>query len=73
VPAPRIEVVDTVGAGDSFMSALIAGLHRRGLLGPVRLAGVEEHLEDVLATATRAAAITCTRQGADPPTLVELG
>jgi fructokinase len=73
VPAPRIEVVDTVGAGDSFMSALIAGLHRRGLLGPVRLAGVEEHLEDVLATATRAAAITCTRLGADPPTLVELG
>jgi fructokinase len=73
VLAPRIEVVDTVGAGDSFMSALIAGLHRRGLLGPVRLAGVEEHLEDVLATATRAAAITCTRQGADPPTLVELG
>ncbi len=72
VPAPRIEVVDTVGAGDSFMSALIAGLDRRGLLGSTRLAGVEDHLEDVLATATRAAAITCTRPGADPPTLAEL-
>jgi fructokinase len=54
------------------MSALIAGLDRRGLLGSTRLAGVEDHLEDVLATATRAAAITCTRPGADPPTLAEL-
>lgn len=73
VSAPRIEVVDTVGAGDSFMSALIAGLYGRGLLGDTRLTGIEDHLEDVLATATRAAAITCTRQGADPPTRAELG
>lgn len=72
VPAPQVEVVDTVGAGDSFMSALIAGLHQRDLLGPVRLDGVDEHLEDVLSTATKAAAITCTRPGADPPTLSEL-
>ena len=72
VDAPRIEVVDTVGAGDSFMATLIAGLHRRDLLGDTRLAGLEPHLEDVLATATRAAAITCTRQGADPPTLADL-
>lgn len=73
VPAPRIEVVDTVGAGDSFMATLIAGLYTRDLLGDTRLAGVEHHLEEVLATATRAAAITCTRQGADPPTLADIG
>jgi fructokinase len=72
VPAPRIEVVDTVGAGDSFMSALIAGLHQRDLLGTGRLTGLEPHLKQVLATATRAAAITCMRPGADPPTLAEL-
>ena len=72
VPAPVVEVVDTVGAGDSFMSALIAGLHTRDLLGPVRLDGIQAHLSEVLATATRAAAITCTRPGANPPTLAEL-
>ena len=72
VAAPRIEVVDTVGAGDSFMATLIAGLHRRDLLGATRLTGLEQHLEEILSTATRAAAITCTRQGADPPTLADL-
>jgi len=73
VPAPRIEVADTVGAGDSFMSALIAGLDRRGLLGPARLDGLDAAtLSDVLDQAVRAAAITCTRPGADPPTLAEL-
>src|SRR5689334_4806298 len=42
VTAPAIKVIDTVGAGDSFMSALIAGLQARGLLGAVRLEGLDE-------------------------------
>jgi fructokinase len=72
VPAPAIKVVDTVGAGDSFMSALIAGLHTRGLLGAVRLEGLtEQNLRDVVDYAVKAAAITCTRHGADPPTAAE--
>jgi fructokinase len=72
VPAPVIEVVDTVGAGDSFMSALIAGLHSRDLLGATRLAGLTfEDLRDVVDYAVKAAAITCTRHGADPPTATE--
>ncbi|MGW1342315.1 carbohydrate kinase family protein [Kribbella sp. NPDC002412] len=72
VTAPRIQVVDTVGAGDSFMAALIAGLHARGLLGPTRLAGLTEaDLRDVVDYAVKAAAITCTRHGADPPTADE--
>jgi fructokinase len=72
VPAPAIEVVDTVGAGDSFMSALIAGLQSRGLLGAVRLEGLtEQGLYDVIDYAVKAAAITCTRHGADPPTAAE--
>ena len=72
VPAPVIEVVDTVGAGDSFMSALIAGLHNRDLLGPNRLAGLnEKSLTEVVDYAIAAAAITCTRHGADPPTAAE--
>ena len=69
VSAPAIKVVDTVGAGDSFMSALIAGLQRRGLLGAVRLEGLDEQaLHAVIDYAVKAAAITCTRPGADPPT-----
>jgi fructokinase len=72
VPAPAIEVVDTVGAGDSFMAALIAGLHTRGLLGAVRLEGLDDKsLREVVDYAVKAAAITCTRHGADPPTAAE--
>ncbi|TCM47869.1 carbohydrate kinase [Kribbella sp. VKM Ac-2568] len=72
VAAPAIKVIDTVGAGDSFMSALIAGLHTRGLLGEVRLEGLdEENLSAVVDYAVKAAAITCTRHGADPPTAAE--
>jgi fructokinase len=65
-------VVDTVGAGDSFMAALIAGLLARGLLGGTRLKGIDEFaLREVIASAVKAAAITCTRHGADPPTGAE--
>ena len=72
VSAPSILVVDTVGAGDSFMSALIAGLHSRELLGATRLAGLTSAaLHDVVDYAVKAAAITCTRHGADPPTAAE--
>jgi len=72
VTAPAIEVVDTVGAGDSFMAALIAGLHGRGLLGATRLEGLTApDLRDVVDFAVKAAAITCTRHGADPPTAAE--
>ncbi|RZT19968.1 fructokinase [Kribbella sp. VKM Ac-2569] len=72
VPAPVIEVVDTVGAGDSLMAALITGLLARGLLGERRLAGLtSEDLRDVVDYAVKAAAITCTRHGADPPTAAE--
>ena len=72
VTAPPITVVDTVGAGDSFMSALIAGLHVRELLGAVRLEGLDaDALRDVVDYAVKAAAITCTRHGADPPTAAE--
>lgn len=72
VAAPAIKVVDTVGAGDSFMSALIAGLYTRGLLGAVRLEGLDgDTLRDVVDFAVKAAAITCTRHGADPPTLAD--
>lgn len=76
VPAVPVEVVDTVGAGDAYMSALLAGLHDRGLLGAARrdpLRAIDgETLRAVLRTAALAASITCGRQGSDPPTRADL-
>ncbi|HET6213300.1 MAG TPA: carbohydrate kinase [Micromonosporaceae bacterium] len=67
VPAPRVDVVDTIGAGAAAMGALLAVLHRRG--GP----GVpDDELPEVLRFITAVAALTCTRAGADPPTAAEL-
>ncbi|ALE74583.1 ribokinase [Pseudonocardia sp. EC080610-09] len=76
LPGRRIDVVDTVGAGDSFSAALLAGLHRRGLLGAIARDDLyrigREALDGVLAEAVAAAAITCSRHGANPPTRAEL-
>ncbi|GAA1118013.1 carbohydrate kinase family protein [Nocardiopsis metallicus] len=76
VPAPEAEVVDTVGAGDSFMGALLRRLDLDDRLGPEprnRLAGLaEKDLTALLSFAATAAAHTVTREGADPPTAQEL-
>ncbi|MEO3752152.1 carbohydrate kinase [Streptomyces sp. B6B3] len=67
VGAPAITVKDTVGAGDSFQSALLDALAERAEppTAPAELAAV-------LSRCTAAAALTCTRVGADPPTRAEL-
>jgi fructokinase len=74
--AVPIDLVDTVGAGDSFTSGLLDGLHRADLVGAARrdaLAGIERAtLESVVEEAALIAAITCSRPGADPPTRAEL-
>jgi fructokinase len=77
VPAPVTDVVDTIGAGDSFMSALLAALSDRDLLGGDRRAALRElpasDVADVVEFAARCAAITVSRPGADPPTRDDLG
>lgn len=69
--APVVDVADTVGAGDSFMSALLSTLVDRGLVGAARreaLRGLSVgQLEEILDYAARAAAITVSRAGANPP------
>jgi fructokinase len=75
-PGRSVTVVDTVGAGDACMSALLAGLHRRDLLGADRREQLRAipaaTLGELADEAVLAAAITCSRHGADPPTRAEL-
>src|SRR5262245_42082417 len=71
--APRVDVVDTVGAGDTFQAALLTALAERGLLHRSALHAIaRDALHDVLSFAARAAAITCSRRGADLPRRAEL-
>ncbi|HET7138865.1 MAG TPA: carbohydrate kinase [Arthrobacter sp.] len=76
IDAPRVEVADTVGAGDSFMAALLSGIVDRGLDGAQNREDLRElpaeGLAELLAHAARAAAITVSRPGANPPTRAEL-
>lgn len=75
VPAPRVDVVDTVGAGDSFMAAALAILSDWDLPedGAGSLAALDEdHVRLLLGGSMAAAAITCSRRGANPPTRQEL-
>ncbi|TVP72301.1 MAG: carbohydrate kinase [Nitriliruptor sp.] len=68
VPGERVEVVDTVGAGDAFTSGLLGWLDRAGIADRAALAALDDDaLRSALAYARRVAAITCTRAGSDPP------
>ena len=69
VPGGRVDVVDTVGAGDSYMATLIWQLQTRGAaVGPIS----RDSLRELGRLSTRAAAITVARRGADLPTRDDL-
>jgi fructokinase len=71
-PLP-VEVIDTVGAGDTFQAALLTWLAEHDALAAPRVAGLSTgELTSALAFATRATAITCSRRGADMPRRAEL-
>jgi fructokinase len=67
VPAVPVSVIDTIGAGDTIGAVIVEGVLEYGLSG---LSG--ENLFKVLERAVRAAAITCSRAGANPPWKAEL-
>ena len=71
VPGLTVEVVDTVGAGDSFQAALLARLAYKGWLSCLATLD-ESSLVDVLSYANLAASITCARRGADMPRRSEI-
>lgn len=73
---PAVQVVDTVGAGDSFMAALLSALVDRELDGAQRRSELRaislSTLTEVIAYAAKAAAVTVSRAGANPPNRTEL-
>jgi len=72
-PPVSVSVIDTVGAGDTFQAALLTALAERAALSPDGLRALDAaNLQSVLGFATRAAAITCSRRGADLPRRAEL-
>jgi fructokinase len=71
VPAPRVEVVDTIGAGDAFSGGFMASWRMRGL-GAEALSDRDAVAEGARFACT-VAALTCARAGASPPRLSELG
>jgi len=70
VPVPKVEVVDTIGAGDSFGGAFAAWWHQAGL-GRADLAD-HAAVEAAVTAGVHVAAVNCTRAGANPPTRAEL-
>jgi fructokinase len=73
VKTPKVEVVDTVGAGDTFSGASIQQLLSKELLNRAALEQASHQmLIEVIEFAAKAAALNCTKAGCYPPTLEEM-
>jgi fructokinase len=69
----RVSVVDTVGAGDTFNAGVLASLSEQGVLTREALGSLTaDAIEAALVLGAKAAAVTVSRAGADPPTRAEL-
>jgi fructokinase len=74
VAAPQIDLVDAIGAGDSFHAGLLFALRAMGRISVAPLARMStDELNRALTFAAACAALTCGRPGADPPRLSEIG
>jgi fructokinase len=74
VETPTVDVVDTIGAGDSFQAALLFALRTIGRIKSESLAQTNaDELRRALSFASGCAAFTCGRAGADPPRQADVG
>ncbi len=73
VAASKVKVADTVGAGDTFNAGVLAALYNVGALNKARLSALSDaELDAALSLGARAAAVTVSRPGANPPWANEL-
>lgn len=74
VASEKVDVVDTIGAGDTFDAGVLAALKRAGLLTKGQVARLtQDQVRDALRFAAKVAAITVSRAGANPPYAGEVG
>lgn len=74
VPSERVTVVDTVGAGDTFDAGVLASLKMQNLLTKSQVVNLTEgQIAAALALGAKAAAVTVSRAGANPPFACEIG
>jgi fructokinase len=63
-----VQVVDTVGAGDTFNAGVLASLDEQGLLSKAAIAALsQDAIQQALSLGAKAAAVTVSRAGANPP------
>ena len=72
-PAFHLPIVDTIGAGDSFHGAFLSWLEEHGRMSRKALDTLNENeIREALLFSNKAAAIVCSKKGAEPPTLAEI-
>jgi len=73
VPNEAVEVVDTVGAGDSYMGSILLHFQQEGGFAKGALSKLDDcQLGEAMQFAAKVAGINCSRVGCDPPTMVEV-